>query len=369
MKTTFIRSGTRVFAQSFEEGQISEQLLPAVYSLNHNPMSGYYLEKQSDRYSIPDRIYGDFYSRVLRVQKFYEQSKRSIGVLSTGIKGAGKSMFSCMLCNSFIDKKIPIIQISEAYGGTAFNNFIDSLGDCVLFFDEFAKIYARDDEEENDPQNALLTILDGTSHSKRLHLFTENEERHINSFMLNRPGRIRYHFRHNRLDDAVVADFCEDHNVPAEVVKELISATSHIGAFSFDILNAIVTEWKLFGGRIGELVEVMNIPTINPNMVMRMISIDVFRGRGVACPDEIKQHKLIDYKTDGSLGFRVKLIKDASSDQNRDEIREDGNLDGYNYVYHHFYDDDLISVIGDTWTFQDDYYRGVFRRIDTDLLV
>jgi hypothetical protein len=232
----------------------SMETLPAkVYTVRHDPMRGFFLSIHKDTFEVPSRVYGSSKMKAYKVYSTYKLRSKSTGVLLTGDKGAGKTMLSSLVCSMAIKEGVPVLLVNEAFSGTEFNQFIDSIGECVVFYDEFAKTF-----ENKEEQNALLTLLDGTSSNKRLFLMTENNENLVNEFILDRPGRVFYHFQFNKLEKAVIEECCADHGV-SEIVENIMNLYNRMIEFSFDILAAIVEEYKRYPeDKFDELTSDMN---------------------------------------------------------------------------------------------------------------
>ena len=97
---------------------------------------------------------------------------------------SGKSLLAKQL---MIEAKLPVLVIEEAFKGSKFNDFINSIDqEIVVFFDEFEKVY-----KEQEDQEELLTLFDGVISSKKIFLLTANKD-NINEFFENRPSRIKY---------------------------------------------------------------------------------------------------------------------------------------------------------------------------------
>lgn len=238
---------------------ILDSLPPAVYKVCFHEMKGFYLEHFKDRLELPEQLFGTVSERADKIINTYESRNRSTGALLTGAKGAGKTMLSSLVCNRVLDKGVPVLIVEHALRGSAFNEFIGNIGNCAMLFDEFGKIF-QGSKDEADPQDQLLSLFDGTGSSKRLLLLTENSDSMINDFMLNRPGRIFYHFQYNKVEEAVVRELGAYRQLDNKVVEELVAILNKSREFSFDILNALIEEYQRYGGSIEELRKDMNVP-------------------------------------------------------------------------------------------------------------
>lgn len=283
--TKFADQGTVISVISFDNDTIKDDLKPAVYSVGFNMMAGYYLNKVGDTLNTPEKVYGQVGTRVDKIMNSYQAAGSSFGVLMSGDKGSGKTMTSSIVANRAIKELgLPVILVEDSFDPSSLSAFIQKIGECVLFFDEFGKRY-NDKEGE---QGELLSLMDGTGSYKRLVMLTENERSDINRYMLNRPGRLHYHFQYGKLDEATIAEFCEENSVPDEVVQKIHLRCEMSREFSFDVLQALVYEYRLYGGDIDELAKDLNIESIyraaDPTMQCLSI-IDRSNGEEVAFHD------------------------------------------------------------------------------------
>jgi len=268
MKKFFV-SGNTVKIGNIDESTVLDRLPAKVYTVGVN-MFGMYLTAVKDRFETPKELYGSINRRAEKVISTYESRENSTGILLTGTKGSGKTMLSTVIANRMIDQGLPVITINESFNGDDFTSFIDSIGECVLIFDEFGKTYQITDED--DQQNGLLTMFDGLSKQKRLVILTENKEHMINDYMLKRPGRIFYHFRYDKLDSETTREYCESVGVDADTTAAIVKMSSGMLTFSFDILKAIVDEYMRYGGDVEELAEDLNIGFIRESEEKILIS-------------------------------------------------------------------------------------------------
>lgn len=259
-KVRFFKNGNITRINDYDDDQVFEKLQPAVYTVGQN-IFGFYLEFIKNSFEIPQKIYGSTRARAEKVVKTYESRSRSTGVLLTGDKGSGKTMLSSVVANKMLEKGLPVILIEQPYEGSEFITFLSNIGECVLFFDEFAKVFSKkiQDDVDTSSQDSLLSVFDGTHSIKRLILLTENETFGINSYMLNRPGRIFYHFKYKKLEEELVREYCLDHNIPNEIIDAILLRIDSSREFSFDALKAVVEEYLRFHEDIKEIFQCLNI--------------------------------------------------------------------------------------------------------------
>lgn len=275
----FYNNGNTVRVIDYDSDQITDQLKPAIYSVGKD-MAGFFLSYVKDRFELPKKIYGSTEERADRVLRAYDSRSQSTGVMMTGDKGSGKTLLSSILCNRLIDRGLPVILIESKYSGAGFYDLLENLGDAPLFFDEFGKVFSQKDSdgEERDDQNSLLGVFDGARSKKRLILVTENETFRINDFMKNRPGRMFFHFRYQKLEEDLVREYCEDKDVPQDIINSILFRIEASSEFSFDSLKAVIEEYLRCQTDIEEIFSVLNIEQIRENehklKVLKVIDAD-----------------------------------------------------------------------------------------------
>lgn len=262
MNKKFVQDGVNTFIFEFDESFAKDKLPAAIYTVCFSPLQGFYLQKNKDNFTETGKNYGSLNSRADRIIKTYESRDASTGVLLTGLKGSGKTLLSQTVANKMIEKGLPIVLVESAFTGDAFVNFLSKIGECVLVFDEFAKVFDARNHDEKDKQNGLLGIFDGNKSLKRLIFVIENNSHSLNEFYKNRPGRLFYHFEYDKLEELVIDEYCADKKISDKVKTEIKSAYYRIRSFSFDILKAIVDEHLRYPqDSILDIVDILNIDT------------------------------------------------------------------------------------------------------------
>ena len=232
-----------------------EKLPVGVYNLNKNN-SGYFLTKTND-FTLPEKIYGDM-SIVDRWIKTYNDKKRNVGILLSGLKGGGKTITAKLLA---IKTGKPIINISEPFHGPDFIDFITNpvLGDCVIFLDEFEKVYSPNSDDGND---SLLSLLDGPYETHHLFIFTVNQT-NISSSFINRPSRILYLKQYEGIDEKEIIEIANDKLINKNFMKDLLETSHRIFHLSYDILISIIEESNRFNEAPSECIKYMNLTPMN----------------------------------------------------------------------------------------------------------
>lgn len=219
--------------------------LPAqTYIVRFNKMSGFYLEKYSDIAIKEEKIYGAHQEKVEKALKTFAGFDRNLGVILSGNKGIGKSLFAKLLAAEAIKRGLPLIVIDSFIPGIA--SYIESIDqEVVVLFDEFDKTFGniKTSENEADPQAGLLSLFDGIAQGKKLFVITCNELRHLNDYLINRPGRFHYHFRFDYPSDAEVRAYLEDKISTGyyDEITKVISFSKRV-PLNYDCLRSIAYE-------------------------------------------------------------------------------------------------------------------------------
>ena len=233
-------------------------LKKGVYSLKYDDMRGFYLHVE-EPFTFPEKMYGDDDNIIRRAITKFNSIDRNLGVLLTGLKGSGKTLTAKKLC---VESGLPVIIIPQCYSGPAFIEFMTSseLGSCVVFIDEFEKLYYGNsgDRQLDQGSDDMLRILDGPYTTHNMFVFTTNTDR-INECLINRPSRIFYRKNYGSLGDKVVREVAEDMLADKSYIDDLIHTCSILPFVSFDILTSLIKESNLFGERPSECVKYMNL--------------------------------------------------------------------------------------------------------------
>lgn len=232
-----------------------DKLPAATYKINFNPMSGFSLVRADNFETIEEKIYGNHEEKIEKVLKTYAAIDRSLGVILSGDKGMGKSLFVQLLAKEAIDKDMPVILVTKAYKGVA--EFIEKIKqDCLVVFDEFEKVFSLSGDG-GESQNDLLGLFDGTSQRKRLYAITVNKIHQVSEFMVSRTGRFHYHLRFGFPTPVEIEIYLKD-----KLNKEFYNQIKYVVAFAsrvklnYDSLRAIAFEINMgysFSTAIGDL--------------------------------------------------------------------------------------------------------------------
>lgn len=234
-----VQSGT--IYRVYDDGIATFDTLPTgVYDVCCNPMTGFYLVKRSDLQVKEDKIYGNSPVKVNKILKSYEMSNRNFGVILSGPKGVGKTLFARILSQKANEIGLPVLIVDSYIPGIA--NFLSGIQQEILvLFDEFEKTFGA--KEDRDPQEEFLSLFDGVDNGKKLFIITCNKESDLNEYFLNRPGRFHYHFRMDAPTPEEIRDYLTDKLDPQYYFNiDKIVGFSCLGKITYDCLRAIAFE-------------------------------------------------------------------------------------------------------------------------------
>ena len=240
--------------------KVHNQLPPDNYIIRFNKMTGFYLEKYFELSTKEEKIYGVHEKKVTKVLNSFERTNRNLGVILSGDKGIGKSLFAKLLSIKAVEKGIPLIIVDKFYPGIA--SYIEEIDqEVVVLFDEFDKTFAgvKTDNNETDPQAGLLTLFDGISQGKKLFVITCNDMHKLNDFLINRPGRFLYNIRFEYPSVAEIREYLLDKLGEAYLpeIEKVIQFSKKV-SLNYDCLRAIAFELES-GEPFEEAIKDMNI--------------------------------------------------------------------------------------------------------------
>ena len=114
--------------------QTYDKLPAGTYAVKFNPMSGFSLKKVDDFKQLEEKVYGNHAEKIEKVIEAFNRMNRSLGVIMSGDKGIGKSMFTQILAEKAVTIDMPVIIVDKAYKGIA--SFLESIDQEVLVLTE-----------------------------------------------------------------------------------------------------------------------------------------------------------------------------------------------------------------------------------------
>lgn len=245
-----------------------DQLPPKTYRVDYDPETRIFSLLEAHDFEIPEtKIYGQHLDKVKKVLNSMEKMNRNLGVILSGDKGIGKSLFSKCLGLKARKKGIPVILVNEYHEGIA--NFLEEIEQTVMIlFDEYDKTF---DEKKHNCQAEMLSLFDGVSAGKKLFVITCNEIQSLSQYLINRPGRFHYHFRFLYPTADEIRDYMED-----KLDKQYYDEIENVIAFSvrmnlnYDCLRSIAFELNN-GLKFQEAINDLNIIRISQYKNIKII--------------------------------------------------------------------------------------------------
>ena len=256
------------------------------FEICFNKMAGFYLSSRSDLAVNEEKIYGNHEVKVNKVLNSFKHSDRNLGVILSGQKGIGKSLFARILSQKAIDEGYPVLLANTYMPGIA--DFISSIEqEVVVIFDEFEKNFASNVEDHAgpSPQEEMLSLFDGLDNGKKLFVITCNEVDRLNVYLLNRPGRFHYHFKITYPTEEEIVEYLTDKidEKYADGIKDIVNFSRTVN-MTYDYLRAIAFELNQ-GYGVAETLEDLNISqtsNVRFNIAITTINGDVYNTYGAS---------------------------------------------------------------------------------------
>lgn len=234
-----------------------DKLPVGVYTLSFNEGTKEYELDEQPSFVLPPKVYGN-HDVVHRWLKSYKvNSHKNMGIILSGIKGGGKTITAQKFC---IESGLPVIIINSPFEGADFINFLISpkIGECIIFIDEFEKVYNTDNYYDRTKAKDLLTLMDGTYNTKLIFLLTVNTY-NLGEFFINRLGRVKYRKDFSDLDDATIDEVIDDMLINKEHRDSIKLFFSRVNMCTFDLLTNLIKEMNLFNEDALEVGKHLNL--------------------------------------------------------------------------------------------------------------
>lgn len=239
-KGKFIKVGNSISFRTNVDGLDYDLESKMVYTVKYDSYSDELSLSKAPNLVLPEKVYStDNDNKFLnKVINHYNNSKNGVtGVMLSGLKGSGKTV----MCKKIaLDSNLPIILIDQALRPRILVKLFNMLTDvdvCIIM-DEVDKL------GEDYDDSYLLKILDGINTSgKKLMLFTCNDTKHINEYLLDRCSRIRYWRKFEEISKDLIKVIIEDKlNDKDEINSVTDFITNNFNCISFDNVYSFVEE-------------------------------------------------------------------------------------------------------------------------------
>lgn len=195
------------------ENKVIKEIPKGVYTLSYNRRH-YKIEAKysGDSFRVPNKIYCLDDKFIDRVMDAFGRRNSNLGVLMNGYKGSGKTITAKVICNRL---DLPVFVVTEKFDADEIQVFVNALEqDCILFIDEYEKVFGRDDE--------LLSLMDGSLNLRNniLFLLTSNDM-DINQNLINRPSRIFFIKQFGGLEESDIETILDDYLINKSNIGEI----------------------------------------------------------------------------------------------------------------------------------------------------
>lgn len=274
---SYLIAGNTVRIMNDEDVILSNDIPVGIYKYCFNPKAGSWLEPYKYNTSHT-KIYGDSGKIANHILKRYElnDSRDNLGVLFSGGKGLGKSLTVRLVVEKLKSLK-PIIIVDQYTPDLP--DFLCQISDSVILMDEFDKFMRGPSNDDDGPvpegvgnmtkQESLLSVLDGVGNKlNNLYLLTCNDVSKIDANLISRPGRIKYHYKFDKISDASIRAYCKDNLDDKSQIDDIVRSLNKVMYVSFDIVKALVEELNLFEVSVQEALNYLNIAKPEKNLVV-----------------------------------------------------------------------------------------------------
>lgn len=245
----FIRTGNIIRVDSGSADRHTS-LPVGTYTAQINPMTGPELHQVQDMSVGGGKVYGGRHLKVDKVFQAYRhlcKQDKSTGVMLSGKQGLGKSVVLRQIGQRALEEGLPVVRVEKNFPGIA--DFLGSLGPAVIMFDEFEKVFPIDSDNASN-QTQLLSLFDGTASGRQMYVLTTNSTDFdkLSRFLLDRPGRIRYHIQLQYPTVSEVREYLSDNvpNIDPRLLQQISNAQA-LRPLVYDQLHAVAVELAIQG--------------------------------------------------------------------------------------------------------------------------
>lgn len=297
--------------------KLRDELPPAIYAIEFNMFTGFYLTKRFDSFELPEKLFGDVSGKVNRLMKRYKLNNE-VSALLSGEKGSGKTLLAHAFCNEALKEGKAVILVEKDFDNVAgLKAFLYDIGNAVFIFDEFAKKFS------NEAQQVMLDFFSGSDYTKRATFVIENRLHEVNEFMLDRPGRIRFHFKYGKLPIKVAKEVCEYNKLSEELTRLILNYAARVLTIGMDTLSRIIEECIIDDistkDEFNNLIDDLNV--VNTKQIEYDVQAITFKGEDFT-PVGINHLGASARNVSGSFAgaenhpLVLRLLKEAEKDEN-----------------------------------------------------
>lgn len=256
MSTKLFNEDGTIVIRHVSDANVTDHVPAHVYRLREHPMSSdLYLVPDRLKFDVPAKFYGRHNTHKQEILNAYNKHEGSVGVLLRGIKGAGKSALAEDLCNTALEKYLPVLFVDRPFSPAVLQRVTTQMGPCVVYFDEFGKVYGA--KERRD----LLTYFSDSSFKKVMFIVTSNSKKELDKYMIDRPGRFLFRIDFKALDPLAIIEMIDDHGLKGEMAQ-MMNAYVNNHTVTFDMLRFLMPIAVEAGNYLefNRRIEILNCP-------------------------------------------------------------------------------------------------------------
>lgn len=256
MSTKLFNEDGTIVIRHVSDANVTDHVPPMVYRLREHPLtSDLFLVPDRAKFDVAAKFYGKHNANKSEIMTAFNKQEGSVGVLLRGIKGAGKSALAEDICNEALGKYMPVLLVDRAISPSVLARATTMMGSCVVYFDEFGKIYPA--KERRD----LLTYFSDSSFKKVMFIVTSNSKKELDKYMIDRPGRFLFRIDFKALDPLAIIEMMDDHGLDSEMAQ-MLNAYVHSNTVTFDMLRFLMPIAAESGNYLefNRRIEILNCP-------------------------------------------------------------------------------------------------------------
>ena len=225
-----------------------------VYTIKQDQLTNELYLIEGDDFIFPNNYYlttddTNFEHRVLTA--FKNTEKKTTGVLLSGLKGSGKTLFAKHLAKA---SNLPILVVDKNTSSSYIEAFCSKFKtDVCIIFDEIDKYWITKN---------LLGLFDGITNTiNKLVICTCNDENEISKYFIDRCSRIRYSKIYKGLTKDIAFNLIKSRIDDETRITEAVDYIfKNVNIISFDNVNTIAEEMQLFkDDSIETIVKMLNL--------------------------------------------------------------------------------------------------------------
>lgn len=257
-----MQDGQKVWANhgniyAMGDASTQQKVLPVgIYDLTAGQFGEPLFKKIAEEFEFPDKLYGLETKFIKHILKTYEKTSGNLGILLNGLQGTGKTVTCKTICNLL---KLPVILVTKDYPFLV-SVLSDLNFDCVIFFDEYDKVFSNEEKGYRNNSSKVLYLMDSVYNSgyRKTFLLTTNDK-YIHDRLLERPGRIRYIKQFNNLALESIEEIIDDKLVDKKFKQVLLDFFKILNSVTIDIVKSVIEEVNIHELSPFDMKDILNI--------------------------------------------------------------------------------------------------------------